>query len=277
MLQGPDVSSYQGYPDWAAVAASGRAFAWTKATEGLEYGNPYFTGNWQAIRAAGLVRGAYHFAQPDVSSPEAQAEFFLSRVGDLVPGDLLALDLEAGSGNLLDWALRFLRHAAARVFFKPMLYSGRWFLDPHGVEANPDLGEYGLWLSGYQADQPALPPGWTALAMWQFTDADSIPGIVGQVDESYFEGDLAQLAKYGKPAPVQEIDTDAQTVNTNVGQALQWMDELEGLVSDVNCPVVADPNPAYTAYMANLSSEGVRLAEAVRVALHAARRAAGGE
>lgn len=203
MLYGPDVSSYQDWPDWAAVAASGRTFAWTKATEGLGYVNPYLARNWPAIRSAGLTRGAYHFGHGELD-PLLQADFFLSHVPDLQPGDLLALDLEEGPGNLLQWALAFLGRVAQQVGFRPLLYSGRWFLDPHGVEGSADLAQYALWLSGYQANTPALPPGWSTLAMWQFTDASYIPGINGPCDESVFFGgilDLVALGKAGGAAP----------------------------------------------------------------------------
>src|SRR5690348_16012481 len=141
MLQGPDVSSYQRMCDWNAVKASGRDFAWCKASEGTNYINPYFHDNWNGMRAAGLVRGAYHYAEPAFSGPEAEAEYFLYVVGQLSPGDLVALDIEAGDGNLLDWALRFLRRVESAVGFKPLLYSGRWFLDPHGVEGSLDLAQ----------------------------------------------------------------------------------------------------------------------------------------
>src|SRR5438128_310787 len=149
MLQGPDVSSWQGFVDWPQVAASGRAFAWTKATEGAWYVNPTFAYNWSGIKAAGMVRGAYHFGRPDQSAdPAADADDFLSTVGELQPGDLLALDLEAGAGNLLDWALVWLEHVASQAGFKPMLYSGSWFMQPHGLTADGRLAQYPLWLSG---------------------------------------------------------------------------------------------------------------------------------
>lgn len=221
-LQGPDVSSYQGQPDWAAVAASGRSFAWTKATEGLAYTNPDLSYNWPAIKTAGLVRGAYHFGQPAQGSPEDQADFFLGTLGDIQATDLLALDLEAGSGQLLDWALRFLYRVTSQAGFKPMLYSGRWFLDPHGVEANDELAQYGLWLSGYQSSPPALPPGWQTLAMWQFTDRDIIPGISGPCDESVFFGTLDQLHGYGKPGATP------QQAPVSVGSQIVTIDSVIG-------------------------------------------------
>src|SRR5215472_886920 len=65
--RGPDVSSYQPNVDWSAVAASGCRFAFAKATEGVGYVNPYFAQDWTGIAAAGMVRGAYHFARPSQS------------------------------------------------------------------------------------------------------------------------------------------------------------------------------------------------------------------
>lgn len=221
MLQGPDTSSYQGAVDWRAVAASGRAFAWSKATEGSGYTNPYFAANWPGMRAAGLARGAYHFARPDLGSPEDQADFFLFTVGNLQPGDLLALDVEVGQGDLLGWVLTFLDQVAAAAGFKPLLYSGNWFLNDHNLYGDPDLGQYGLWLAAYQNGVPQLPPAWVTLAMWQDTNNASIPGIDGPCDESYFFGSLTQLLAYGKPgypaAPALTTPQQLVTIDSVIG------------------------------------------------------------
>jgi hypothetical protein len=69
--RGIDVASYQGYPNWTAVAAAGYQFAITKLTEGTNYVNPTFGHNWQGIKAAGMVRGVYHFARPSANTPDA--------------------------------------------------------------------------------------------------------------------------------------------------------------------------------------------------------------
>ena len=42
--------------DWFAVRAAGHRFAMVKATEGLDYINPYFVPDSLLIRAAGLAR-----------------------------------------------------------------------------------------------------------------------------------------------------------------------------------------------------------------------------
>jgi lysozyme len=200
MILGIDVSDYQGNVDWNAVAQSGRQFAFAKATEGTNFVCRTFAGNWAGMQAAGLIRGAYHFARPDSNSPEAEADFFLQQVGDLSPGDLLVLDLEAGSGDLSAWASAWLQHVYEQVGFRPLLYSGSWFLSPHRCTSNDFLGQHGLWLAAYQSEMPSPPPGWPVLAFWQHTDAASVPGVGGGCDQSYFNGDdIETLKKYGKP------------------------------------------------------------------------------
>lgn len=59
---GPDVSSWQHIDgrgiDWFAVKHSGHQFAMVKATEGLNYFNPFFIEDCIVMRAAGVARGA---------------------------------------------------------------------------------------------------------------------------------------------------------------------------------------------------------------------------
>ncbi len=61
--EGIDLSSFQPSFDWAAE--KGRiSFAFIKATEGMTIRDPEFAANWQAAKALGIVRGAYHFGHP---------------------------------------------------------------------------------------------------------------------------------------------------------------------------------------------------------------------
>ena len=94
-LTGIDVSHFQGEVDWQAVA--GVRFAFIKATEGLADIDPRFRQNWQDSRAAGLLRGAYHFLHPNLDARQ-QAAHFLSVVNlddDALPP---ALDVEVTDG-----------------------------------------------------------------------------------------------------------------------------------------------------------------------------------
>ena len=71
---GIDVSSWQRDVDWDAQVASGKLFAYVKATEGTGYKNPYFRSQYTGSYYAGMVRGAYHFASPSGSSGTKQAQ-----------------------------------------------------------------------------------------------------------------------------------------------------------------------------------------------------------
>jgi lysozyme len=205
---GPDVSSHQGYVDWAALRAAGASFGFTKASGGAWYRNPTCAQNWSGMSAAGLARGAYHFAfetsgQPlPGPGPEAEAGYFLDTIVPLglSTGDMLVLDIEQGAGDLGDWALRFCRYVERAVGYKPLIYTGAWFSDPHRFADQPALAEYALWLADYSAATwPAPPAPWSELAFWQWTDKATAPGISTPCDANRFYGSVDELPSYGKP------------------------------------------------------------------------------
>ncbi len=82
VLEGIDVSNWQGTIDWTKVAAAGKKFAIIKATESTDFVDPMYSTNHASARAAGLWTGAYHFAQPDPSANDAvnEADKFVSVV-----------------------------------------------------------------------------------------------------------------------------------------------------------------------------------------------------
>jgi len=233
-LRGIDVASHQGRPDWQAVAASGVTFGISKATGGTWYTNPTFPDNWLGMKAAGLVRGAYHYAfessgQPlPGDGPEAEADYFLTalaRAGGILPGDLLVLDIEDGNGPLGDWCLRWLRHVEMNTGVKPLVYTGAWFSVPHGLGAVPALAEFPLWLAAYQDAMPAAPPPWSVVSMWQHSSTGRVPGIAGDVDLNQFRGSRADLLALGKPgavAPAPAVDELAD-VRRRLAEAVSAM------------------------------------------------------
>jgi lysozyme len=209
-VNGPDVASWQGEVDWAAVKASGCAFGFTKATGGSWYTNPTLEANWVGMKADGVPRGAYHYAFESSGEPfpgegpEAEADWFLSRLAPLgiEAGDMLVLDIEEGQGDLGEWALRWLRRVEQAVGFKPLLYTGAWFADPHGFSEYPELAEYPLWIAAYQSQPPQPIAPWTGYAFWQYTSQAMVPGVIGPCDMNVFGGSREELALYGKPGTV---------------------------------------------------------------------------
>jgi LysM repeat protein len=180
---GIDVSHYNAVSDANAVRADGITYAWVKATEGADYVDPTFAPKVTQLRAAGIVVGAYHFA--DGSPVAAQAQHFRDvavSAGCLVSGSLLPmLDMEDTTAR-----------AAANVIV-PAFYDGVG-VQPQDVYGNLDwwtnVFDRGAWggrnLLGHIARYNGDPgsPGFTApdLALHQHTDTGTVAGIPGAVD-----------------------------------------------------------------------------------------------
>lgn len=210
-VQGIDVANWQGQIDWGGVRGQGIRFAFCKASEDPAFLDPWFQRNWSECRRVGIVRGAYHFARPSRVSPADSVTHFqtaLAAAGGLDTGDLIALDMEdvdvGPSDDLSRWTAEWLDLAERVLGVRPVLYSGHWFMEPHGLEGT-GLGKYPLWLASYQEHVPPVPTGWTTLSFWQWSSSETVPGIAGRVDMDLFIGVLDELRALGKPAPV--IDT----------------------------------------------------------------------
>ena len=129
-ITGPDVSNWQ-HPNgasinWNLVKAAGHSFAFVKATEGTGYTNPNFAGDWSAILAAGMDRGPYHFARPELPAAD-QANYFISVTGNTrEPGTSPVLDLEQTGGlappQLVQWTQTFLSTVQSLTGRTPMIY-----------------------------------------------------------------------------------------------------------------------------------------------------------
>lgn len=199
MITGIDVSNHQGDVDVATAAECGVKFLFHKATEGVNYVDPFYGPNLERARSAGIVVGSYHFARPDLNpDPVAEANYFLAKVGTPRVGELLALDIESGDGALQAWVTVWLRTVEARVGFKPLLYSGDWFMRPHSLEYNDDLKEYGLWLAAYRSSYPTAPPNWAFWAVWQY-GTGPVPGVNGSCDLDVANVETPQQLKwYGR-------------------------------------------------------------------------------
>ena len=217
-IVGIDVSTFQVDPqdpqpvDWAAVAASGRAFAYCKATEGTGYVDPQLAHNWPGIRAAGLARGCYHYARFDLGNrPEDEAAYFLAHVGTWQPGDYFVLDAEQQTslGDLSGWVVGWLDAVAARTGAKKVVYSYASFLAAHNLTQAALGADVSLILAAYQAIRPAVPAGWDRYVVWQHTDRASVPGVQLATDEDYLEIPLDELRALGVPGG-DPVDQQAQ-------------------------------------------------------------------
>lgn len=224
VVEGIDVSSYQGEVAFDAVASAGRGFAFVKATQGTYHVQSTLAATWQHARAAGVLRGAYHFFDP-TEDGVTQANAFLAAVdaaGGMVPGDLPPmLDLEcptaakesAAAANCLyagasGWvplaALRarvfdWMRVVEAAVGRKPIVYSYASWFDAVGF-TDAALRGHPLFVASI-ASCPSVPAPWSAPTFWQYSFAGTVPGVRGDVDLDRFVGTPAQLRLLTLPVP----------------------------------------------------------------------------
>jgi len=176
--RGVDVSSWQ-HPagkaiDWPAVKAAGIEFAMVKATQDVNYTNPYLHEDLAGARAAGLLVGAYHYVTPGTPGEE-QARYFIQA--------LMGQPLELGAwldwemGPLPDWEVTTLYNALRletdQVRPGTGLYTGGAWRETFG-RLNLPIAR--LWEADWGI--PAPPAG---CLVWQ-RGQETVAGIEGPVD-----------------------------------------------------------------------------------------------
>lgn len=200
---GPDVAQYQGSVDWTKVAAAGYDFAFVKATEGVNFVDPWFNAaRIKAIRDVDLVPGYYHFARPQPNRTGTQeANFALGTIkgaGGLAPGDLpLVLDIETAKDRTPSQIRQFCDDFCARtkeVTGKGcIVYTGFFWNDI--VKLTHPVNGAVLWNAHYTtAASPRPITGFSGWRFWQYTDQGIVPGINVKCDLSRFNGNRGQLA-----------------------------------------------------------------------------------
>jgi GH25 family lysozyme M1 (1,4-beta-N-acetylmuramidase) len=230
LLEGIDVSRWQGTIDYNAVKASGRSFVIAKATEGIGYLDPNWSKNRSGASAAGLKVTGYHFARPDLNptNPTGEADWFVSQL-NLTPGMLVpALDLEvAGSLSstaLTNWVGAWLDEVYARTGARPMIYVSPsfWSNKLANTTKFADEGYTILWVAHWFVNTPSVPAnnwgghGWT---FWQYDDCGTVPGVANCVDVDRFNGlDLTRVI-YGADFDVAATP-GSQSVEQGAGAAM---------------------------------------------------------
>lgn len=187
-IHGIDVSHYQGTVSWQQVAGAGMAYAFVKATQGVSSVDSQFSVNWPGVKAAGLLRGAYHFYQPG-DDPQQQAEHFLSVVSP-GPGDLLpVLDIETMGSQTASEVVQgietWLGTVQSAIGRAPIVYTAPGFWNNLGTQ---QFGLYPLWVAEYGVSAPKLPAGWTTWDFWQYSETGTVAGVSGSVDLDVFQG-----------------------------------------------------------------------------------------
>ncbi|WP_406283779.1 GH25 family lysozyme [Streptomyces sp. NBC_00209] len=207
--EGVDVSSWQGGINWSSVRGAGIEFAWMKATEGLTYKDPTFSANYLNAYNAGVIRGAYHYARPDVSGGAAQADFFASNGGAWSRDNLTlpgVLDIEGtcygySQASMQQWILDFYNQYKARTGRDVVIYtSPSWWNTCTGGWSGMSARSP-LWVANWTTGTPSIPAGFPYYTVWQYTSTGGVSGVSGNVDRDRFSGDRSRLLALANNTP----------------------------------------------------------------------------
>ncbi len=214
-IHGIDVSKFQGDIDWNRVADSGVKFAWIKATEGGDHLDQRFQANWEAAKAAGVPRGAYHFVYW-CRPPREEIDWFKENVP--VEADALppVLDVEATptsktchrhltqEGAIHDMQVmldEMERHYGKR----PIIYTTVDFYQ--AILVDGAFSNYAIWVRSTKY-HPAVKYGDRVWRFWQYQSDGTVPGIGGKVDRDAFYGTQEQWAKFLRDPAVRPIENE---------------------------------------------------------------------
>lgn len=191
---GADVSNYQGSIDWDTVS-NYLDFAIVKATEGTGFYDPWFDRNWSEMSRVGVIRGAYHFARPNLD-PIAQADYFLNAVQPQSGDIQVCLDLEVTGGlnppALWSWVQAFVGEVQNWTGRSPCIYTSPSFWTSQVGNPTDNL-DCPLWIAHWGVTRPTVPRAWSTWTFWQWTSSGSVPGIAGRVDQDRFNGFIDRL------------------------------------------------------------------------------------
>lgn len=203
---GYDISYYQGVVDYAKLKTAG-SFVVIRATFGRNSVDTMFSTNRTKAEAQGMALGFYHYSYPQLNSPASEAKNFADRVGTLKPGQFAVLDFEESySGDVVLWCKTWLDAVYKRLKVKPLIYlnlsTARGYNWSSVINA-----DYGLWLARWDYNRTAAAPTtpWPFVAMRQYSDRETAPGVSGPVDGNVFYGSLEALLHYGD----KWVDPDA--------------------------------------------------------------------
>jgi lysozyme len=236
VIEGLDVYAGTGTIDWTKVQASGRGFAFIKATQGDYNVQATFVTNWANALASGVKRSPYHFFDATVDGV-VQANAFLAELttaGGLHVGDLPALlDIECPTSSVQANAQSNCEHTgdsgwvdtatlAQRTFDwldtvqtatgrPPIIYSyPSWFGDL--AMTDPRLANYPLFIASYNSCA-TIPQPWTSAVFWQYSATGTVPGVTGNADVDRFFGSAADLDAFTIQPPPPPVDTDAGMID----------------------------------------------------------------
>lgn len=220
MLNFLDTSNWQG---GYSPALTGADAVIVKATEGIEFVDPYCDSIIQQAIASSMPWGFYHFAGD--GDAVAEAVHFINNCSGYFGLGIPVLDWEGNQG--VDWVNRFVETVHDHTGVWPWIYANPWRFNQGGVNPNcarwvasyPDVASP-TWEQAQGWDCPAADGNVVA---WQFCSDGAVNGIAGNVDLDLFYGTKEQWKAYARGS-ANRVDT--------IGPGCPGVDTKEMLEND---------------------------------------------
>jgi lysozyme len=190
--------------DFTKSVSMGAKFVFIKSSQAL-WTDEDILYNWKTSKAAGLLRGAYHFLDWDVS-PREQAKYAWSII-EHDPGELPpVIDFEYWNPpppNAYDILWNYVVEMERLSGKKPIIYTGAFFWDKYGTDAEV-WKNYPLWIASYttqdymESNVKKLTP-WDKWTFWQYTDKGDGLAFGAEslgLDMNWFPGSFDELLQF---------------------------------------------------------------------------------
>lgn len=211
MLRGIDVSSWQGDIQVQNMPVD---FVIAKATEGINYVNPFCDNVIQKCISSGKKWGFYHYAKYNVAQDEA--DYFINNCLNYFKKGIPVLDWEENQS--VEWVNIFVNRIHERTGVWPWIYANPWRFNQGGV--NPMCGR---WIASYpDVLRPSLdydpgePPATDGLVCcWQYASDGVVDGYSGNLDVNHFFGDEKAWDAYSGALELSEDEKIVVSVLEN--------------------------------------------------------------
>lgn len=198
-LNGIDVSNWQNGINLAVVPAD---FVIMKATQGNSYVSPDCVRQYEQAKAAGRLRGLYHYVDGS-GGYAAEAKHFVDSIRNWIGDAILAIDWEAEQNAQWDnesYLENLVKEVKRLTGVNPIIYGMQSRYAQ--MKAVADRQNCGLWIAqyanydktGYQAHP--WNEGAYACAIRQYSAAGRLNGYAGDLDLNIAYMDAAAWKKY---------------------------------------------------------------------------------
>ncbi|AUM99579.1 GH25 family lysozyme [Clostridium botulinum] len=231
MAKGIDISMHNGSINFGAVKSNGIEVVIIKATEGVNYVDPYLNTHYNGAKAQNIDIGFYHFMS-EKTSPIQQAIDFWNTIKGKQFNVLPCLDIETNNMGrsqrlISDRCIEFLEKFKSLSGYNCLIYTGGYFGRDN---LDSRVKKYPGWIAHYGVEKP-MQTGFSVVGH-QYTETGRVNGISGNVDLNNFTDKIFINKKEEKKVK------DLVVYNNICDQRA-----AEYLADKLNCPTIWGARP----------------------------------